>query len=117
MTIKKIKIPIYFGVLIIAVSNDFCEAERMLGIKTESPRTGFDAYALNTSPPDGLSRYVVMIKPSATPNIVAHEAFHIVNMIFKDRGVMYGLDNDEHAAYFLSWVVEQIHLCLDKNKD
>jgi len=108
MKVQNIKIPIYFGILRVVVSNDLKEAERALKLDVDDASIGFDSYVLNTSPKTGLSSYTVIIKPNATPSIVAHEAFHVMSMIFKDRGIAYDTDNDEPAAYFLSWLVESI---------
>ncbi len=51
-----------------------------------------------------------------TQGVIAHEALHIVNILFQQRGVLYQIDNDEHACYMLQWVVDEINTHLDKHK-
>lgn len=48
-------------------------------------------------------------------SILSHEALHVVNMMFEYFGVEYSLDNDEHAAYLLSWVVRQAYPYFKEN--
>ena len=63
--------------------------------------------------------YLIMFKTTQeesikypTPGIVAHEAKHLVNYIFKDRFVELDLENDEPEAYLLGFIVDKIHALL-----
>ena len=40
--------------------------------------------------------------------VVAHEAVHAVNNIFKSRGIKLDINNDELQAYLTEWVFEQV---------
>lgn len=44
-----------------------------------------------------------------SPDTVAHEAVHIVNMVFKHAGIKYDPANDEPQAYLTGWIVGEIH--------
>ena len=35
---------------------------------------------------------------------ISHESLHAANCIFRDIGMEYSLDNDEHAAYMVGWI-------------
>ena len=39
---------------------------------------------------------------------VAHECVHVKNMVFADVGPFSNADNDEHEAYFISWLMDEI---------
>lgn len=56
----------------------------------------------------GQSEYIVAFKGEPLPLVIAHESLHVVNLVFRDRGVKVKNYNDEHQAYFLDWVYLQI---------
>lgn len=115
MKIFNIPIPIYFGTLQVVVTKDFREPESKLGFDFTVSQLHYSSYVSNTtSNKTGITRYTLLIKPDASPKIIAHEAFHVVSMVFNDRGIEYDTENDEPAAYLLGWVVEQIHLSIDR---
>lgn len=109
MRLYKFKIPLYFGWLQIAVTEDFKDAEKRLGLNCEVSVDLYDAYSVRSD-----TAYVIVIKPNMKPSIIAHEALHIVNMLFQDRGIKLCTDNDEPSAYMLSWVVEKVYSALEK---
>ena len=114
MKVRKIKIPIYFGVLEVVVAKNLRKAL----IKHKEPLNGFkpenyDAFVWDDLS-SGLAVYKVYIKPTANHKTVAHEALHIVNLLFNNIGAKPDLNNDEPQAYLLGWVVEQIHKTLKK---
>jgi hypothetical protein len=43
-----------------------------------------------------------------TPGVIAHEAKHAVNEIFKSVGYELDVRNDEAECYFLGWLVDEI---------
>lgn len=65
---------------------------------------------------DGITRYYVLLTPKAEPDHVAHESKHIVNRVFRDRGINLDLINDEPECYLLGWVFEKIYKTLKKWK-
>lgn len=110
---KKIKIPLYGGSLFIDIVNSMEEGFTKHKIQTSSFQ--YDAISI-TRVINGKKEYMVMIKPSATPGIIAHEAKHIVNNIFSHIGQDLDVNNDEAECYLLSWIVNRIHEELNKKK-
>jgi len=56
----------------------------------------------------GDAQYILLLDPSATIDIITHEALHIVNMLFRDKGIKWSYNNDEPAAYMLGWLTNEI---------
>jgi hypothetical protein len=50
-----------------------------------------------------------------TPTVV-HEAVHIVNMIFQEKGIAPDLENDEVQAYLTEFIADKISKMLWKQK-
>lgn len=42
------------------------------------------------------------------PSQAMHEAVHVANKIFRDLNITFNLDEDEHYAYFVTWICECI---------
>jgi len=40
---------------------------------------------------------------------IAHECKHMVNIIFRERGVELDIENDETECYLLEWLVDKIY--------
>lgn len=49
-----------------------------------------------------------------THGVIAHEALHVMNMLFHRRAVSYTLSDDEHASYCLEWIVNTVYKQLKK---
>lgn len=92
-----IKVPIYDDLIKVKIVNK---------IKGEN---NCDAYVLR-----GKNSIKLLIKPDATPMIIAHESVHICNFIFERIYAEVDINNDEPYAYLLGWVVEQITNILNK---
>jgi hypothetical protein len=110
---KVLDIPIYKGKLIIVL----CDDAKELNLK------GFDRKVLYAHAFVGEYRgyegYYIILNPlnphaSLNSGTVAHESLHIVNMLFENRGVVYRLDEDEHACYLLDWITNSVHKFLKK---
>lgn len=56
-----------------------------------------------------LKSYVHKKKQYPTPGIIAHEALHLMNLIFSDINSRVDQSNDEPQAYLLGWIVDNIH--------
>jgi hypothetical protein len=100
----KINIPIYYGYLIVICADDVEEIAKKYdvpGIKNKC----HDAYVFRNK----TNEYVYVQKASITYGAVAHEAKHLVNYIFSDRGIKLDVENDEAECYLLGWIVNKIH--------
>jgi hypothetical protein len=53
--------------------------------------------------------HIAMTKGQITPGVIAHEAFHLANMIFKYISAEPTFDNDEPQAYLIGWIVDECH--------
>jgi hypothetical protein len=103
---KKIQIPIYNCDLTIIYDNDLsyiCEKYRT------RPLTNYGAVVLRD--PWRPFHYIVAFTHSKE-GIIAHEVVHLVNHIFKDRGVELDLENDESQAYLTGWLYDKIEKTL-----
>lgn len=49
----------------------------------------------------------MVISKDAAISTIVHECVHIVNFIFGVHGVELDENNDEHQAYYMTWIFEQ----------
>ena len=116
MKIIKKDVPIYFGRLDMVISDDFKSAADQLGIDY----SGHDLalYCAFTEDEgwttDGEPKYTIFLSPDCKPDLIAHEAVHIANYIYKNAHIKHDFDNDEPFAYLVAWVVGEIHKSLKK---
>ena len=77
---KKFKIPIYFGTLTVIQDDD--ELKGVEKMYNTGDLSNYDALVLDD--PEGKSLEIaVAFKKNTTVEIIAHEAVHIVNIIYK----------------------------------
>ena len=98
------KIPIYGGKLQIVISDNFLKDAKKHGF---SDMGVYDAFASLDEEEDTI--LLMFDSKNITPGIVAHEAIHVMGFVFAARGVFYDPENDEPAAYFINWVVDQVY--------
>lgn len=103
---KEVKIPLYFGKLIIIHDIGLKNIKDVYGIDVDGT---FNAIAFNRVTKQGLRQYAVAFG-SQVPNVgtIAHEVVHIVNQIFIDVNIRLDLFNDEAQAYLTGWISNQI---------
>lgn len=111
-TFKK-KIPLYFGQLIIEQAKSLRKVEKKYGLQTTH---GSKALTFRNHDKNGYSRYVLAFGKRCTPNHVAHEALHLVALLYEDRGVALDIENDEPQCYLLGWIVGECHKHLKLKK-
>ena len=108
--IKNLKIPIYHGTLKIMQFKSLDEIPKdYLGDYKDFETRGNDAIAYWYDDKNLYRYYWMAFKEKTSPECIAHESFHAMNYIFKDRQVDYNTSNDEHAAYLLGWIVKMCH--------
>lgn len=115
--IYKKSIPIYFGKLWIIITKDFIKAGNKIGIDFSLSVADCLGLAVTKSHKHA-GCYVIFLKSNKIDDtsVIAHEALHTVNAIFKGRGIDIDTTNDEAQAYFLGWVVNQVNEAVIKHK-
>ena len=82
-------------------------------IEEEHAWTYDDVSAFYTSTElKGISNFWIVFKDtkqSLSLNTLGHEVVHMVNGIFKSRGIKLYLDNDEPQAYLTGWVTQTVY--------
>ena len=113
MKIKRLKIPLYFGDLIIIQEKSL----KNIPGKYKPENFDFRNYDAFTHEiiEKGYKTYILVFKKPTKSKIIAHEALHIVSRVFNDRNIDYSHINDEHAAYFIGWIVGECHKILKIN--
>lgn len=110
---KTIKIPIFFGEFMILLDQDPEDWKNVNGIyqhrmNWDRPADKQDEAFVFDYKQNGYSKYVVCFKNKPKSSVIAHESVHLVNKLFKDRGLQLDIENDETQAYLTGWFVEQI---------
>ena len=102
----KYKIPLYHGDLIII------QDKNLKWVQKKYDTISLEDIGACTFPypkKSGATRYIMVFYGETSPKIIAHEALHVVNDIFKDRYIKLDISNDEPQAYLLGWIVEKCH--------
>jgi len=110
---KRIKIPIYLGYLIIIVTKRLKKIVRKYNVISTTDLDS-DAFSFRLVNKKRVVKYYCVLRPKTKPGVIAHEANHLVNMIFKDDCIMLDTLNDEAQSYFLQWIVKQIDKTIKK---
>lgn len=108
MKIKKgwniIPIPIFCGYLWVKFTKNMVKDANNIGITIET--NDYLGLSFKKSNNKG-GEFCMMIRRN-TPDIIAHEALHIVNMLLNDRNISINTTDDELQCYLLSWIVAQV---------
>jgi len=122
MKITKFKAPIYGTQVWIVVDNSFYNAfdkvEDLIDEKLAKPEEikSIRAYTYAYEMANGKYRIMLFFKPNSDPGLIAHEAKHLVNIIFLWHGVKLSLSNDEHECYMLGHIVNKCHNAITRYK-
>jgi hypothetical protein len=111
--IKKYKIPIYGGKFSVGFYNKDSKQE-VIDKYNFSELDYYDAVTFKRK--DNTEFCILFDSDRITPGIIAHEAKHLLNYVFKYNGLELDLDNDEAECYFLAWIVNRIHEAVRKFK-
>lgn len=106
---KKIKIPIFHGELTVIKANDWKEVSEKYNFDLKN----FSAVVWKDESKNYLSLFVAFEK-NPKSYIIAHEAVHLVNHVFINKGIELDRYNDENQAYLTGWFVEKIEKILKK---
>lgn len=116
ITIREIPIPIYFDKIKVVICKKLSKGVKALKLDLGDWNPDqYDAFVHYPNTKKAL-KYIVFIKPNSCSSVIAHEACHIVNKIFKDRQIYLDPINDESQCYLLGWVVKQITDTKEKHK-
>lgn len=112
---KKIKIPIYFGDLIIIQVEDSKEINTIIQKYNIIIINNPSAFTFRNNHNNGYTEYIMVFEKETNPRIIAHESLHIVRYMFEDRKMFFETnENDEAQCYLLGWIVGECHKFLDK---
>ena len=106
MKTKKINIPIYFGRLVIHQDKNWKKINKKYNCFATKC---FDAFVFNNEKKSGHIDIVICFGKNPDQAVIAHEAVHVVNLIFKNGLMKLDQENDEHQAYLTGWVVSEIN--------
>lgn len=118
-TIKhKFYIPIYGCYVTVIVAKNFEKVAKKYDFENVNDIIRRSSAMVQTRKnKQGIRKYIYIQRSSVSLGIIAHEAKHIVNRIFRDRGVELDRFNDEAECYLLQYIVNEINLCINtKNK-
>lgn len=105
----KFNIPIYGGELWVIFSDDVIKSGKKINMHFEKDANDCNGISFTKSDKHGPGIYCVIIKTKKIrPDIIAHEAVHLANYVFSERGVVINTKDDEHLAYFIGWIVMNI---------
>ena len=113
MISKKISIPIYYGYLVVVISDDFNAVAKKYQIKEPVEHYGAFVYPFRNK--DGIMEFMVCVPKDVSNHLIAHEVTHLVNAIFIDKGIQLDRHNDEPQAYLTGWIFCEIEKFLNKN--
>ena len=100
----KIYIPIYGCYLTVIITKNFDKVAKKYLEDSEC----YDAM-VRTKEKNGIKEYLYVQRLGISYGDIAHEAKHIVNRIFRDRGQLLDSANDEAECYLLGYIVNEIH--------
>jgi len=108
------EIPLYFGLLRIIIADDLQAANSALHLGPDEIEGGLGCYQAvvwDVFAPGQEHVIYAMFRGFPDVQTLAHEAKHVVNRLFRARGVVLDLFHDEPECYMLGWVAKQIDFC------
>jgi hypothetical protein len=112
MKIKRIKIPIYVGSLVIIDDKDLEHTKEIEKKYNCGPIDGYSAFVFEN--PSSKYFQLVVVMQCNKPSIIAHESVHLANRMFNHVGQDLDIDNDEAQAYLVEWFFDKIYKFLNK---
>jgi hypothetical protein len=107
MVTKYIKIPIYTGTIVLKVFETIEDLNEKFG----DPKSPCDSTCFK----EGFFKYIIAFHKNTRLSTFVHECVHLSNMIFEYHGVKLDVKNDEHQAYFITWIFEQLQSKINEN--
>lgn len=113
--IRKLRIPIYKAALWVVVHPSLTagidHVEDLISTKVTHPQDKkyIKAMAFAYEDDASIRKFILFLRPSATPGEIAHECKHLANVIFRWYGQHLSTANDENECYFLEDIVDKAH--------
>lgn len=104
MKSKTIDIPIYYGKLVMVLSDNWEE----VNLKYWNDIGDQFAAAVFQRDIKNFPRYIVAFNGKPEGKTIAHEVVHLVSHIFRDRGITMDPYNDEPQAYLTGFLFQEI---------
>lgn len=112
-------IPLYFGVLRIIIADDLQAANDALELGDTAIQGGLGCYQAvvwDVLVPGEQHTIYAMFRGRPDAQTLAHEAKHVVNRLFRARGVVLDLWHDEPECYMIGWVAKWIDFCANSKE-
>ena len=103
---KKITIYPYYQILEIIVCKNFTKNldKNKLTYDKSLPVNSWESFVAFE-----YDKIWIFLRSKTDAGVIAHEAVHITNYVFKHANITLDINNDEPYAYLLGWIVEEIH--------
>ncbi len=103
-----VDVPLYGSGLHIIIAGDLAAAYKAAGFsKNRHDMNSYGAWAWDQTSEQGHGIYA-LFRPGASGKLVAHEAVHLANSVFRRCCIKPDLKNDEPQAYLTGWIAGQI---------
>jgi len=118
----KFKLPVFKATIWVIVANTIYHGIEYARDRTSEKIAKDDeikhirAYTYAYENESGIRRYMLFFKDTAKPGEIAHEAKHLINILFSWHGYNLSLTNDEMECYYLEDVVDKVHNIINKYK-
>lgn len=118
----RFRIPVFKATVYIIIGNTISEAIDYIEDRTseiickEQDKKTLRAYTYSFINEEGKIKGFLFFKWNVKPGEIAHEAKHLVNMMFGWFGYKLSTSNDEMECYYLEDMVNRIHRFLNKYK-
>lgn len=118
----KFRLPVFKAEIWIIVGNtvessiDFAEDKTSEKIANKEDKKYIRAYTYAYETAEGKRKYMLFFKHTAKPGEIAHEAKHLINILFHWHEVKLSATNDEMECYYLEDIVDKAHSTISRYK-
>jgi hypothetical protein len=101
---KTVKIPIYFGDLIIIIKEPMEEVMKRYNLEGSGKQDCFCCELTSKYP-----KYLLYISETASIGEIGHECMHLLQYIYTGRGIKFTNDINEHDAYIMGFLIKKVY--------
>lgn len=102
MKIYKFDLPIYYGTITISKGKKLKKVAKEYNLKIDENIEAF-TYRIEQH------NYVIGVKKDVELYNIVHEIAHLVNFIYEDHNIKLSKSNDEHQAYLMGYLFNEIY--------